>query len=472
MTMRRVHIAAFCISMPLTASCLRKPAPASNVKFDVMADTYGLGSLGLSLKTHQPGITLCLAIERPDTAVNDAHEQQKQQPPVAESTTATAQNGAVLDSGASLTDDSDQSALGAANAPVTNNSTTAPPAAEAPLSDEFIKKSLVEAGMAWLNALREQVAEVEIASAVVLKPVTDVGQCDSSNDGMITLSPSVSRAHVMPSGFPRMHLGLDGSGFGAYEGFNREQTFQYAALHEFGHMFGLGDLYVEGVARCKPGQPIESVMCGSVKHFLQLQTDDRQGIKAAHDRVFAGKTANIEVTSDRTDLADLLKQEAQLSSAVRDAEAHKKAVIGDLSKNFQGKWKNLESKTPGKPLQDSSPPADESQKIYEDLFNKQQELSQQLTDLDQNDKARFDTLYATFKENANRIRELEAKSQTSWNDNFAAACEAKEAGSSAPFTAALDAVAKQNKALDEVTTKIWDWDSLSAKNKQAPPNGN
>ena len=45
------------------------------------------------------------------------------------------------------------------------------------------------------------------------------------------------------------------------------------ALHEFGHIFGIGDTYVEGVWTCYPGQE-NSVMCGVGGPFITLQRDD------------------------------------------------------------------------------------------------------------------------------------------------------------------------------------------------------
>jgi hypothetical protein len=68
----------------------------------------------------------------------------------------------------------------------------------------------------------------------------------------------------------------------AYAGRGYTQMFansDYAVLlHEFGHIFGLGDTYVEGVWTCQPGQE-NSVMCGSGGLFTSLQRDDLNAIQ-------------------------------------------------------------------------------------------------------------------------------------------------------------------------------------------------
>jgi hypothetical protein len=51
-------------------------------------------------------------------------------------------------------------------------------------------------------------------------------------------------------------------------------------LHEFGHSFGLGDTYVEGVWSCQPNQPT-SVMCDNAS-LTALTTDDIQGAQQTY----------------------------------------------------------------------------------------------------------------------------------------------------------------------------------------------
>jgi hypothetical protein len=49
-------------------------------------------------------------------------------------------------------------------------------------------------------------------------------------------------------------------------------------LHEFGHVFQLGDTYVEGVWTCQLGEP-DSVMCNNGTTYNTLQPDDIAGIR-------------------------------------------------------------------------------------------------------------------------------------------------------------------------------------------------
>ncbi len=56
-------------------------------------------------------------------------------------------------------------------------------------------------------------------------------------------------------------------------------------LHELGHVFGIGDTYVEGVWTCHPGQQ-NSVMCGSGGLFSTLQPDDINAISEVYCMAF------------------------------------------------------------------------------------------------------------------------------------------------------------------------------------------
>lgn len=57
-------------------------------------------------------------------------------------------------------------------------------------------------------------------------------------------------------------------------------------LHEFGHAFGLGDVYIEGVWRCKDGQYKDSVMCKNNSNYLSA--DDIRGIRYMYCSVHTG----------------------------------------------------------------------------------------------------------------------------------------------------------------------------------------
>jgi hypothetical protein len=56
-------------------------------------------------------------------------------------------------------------------------------------------------------------------------------------------------------------------------------------LHEFGHVFGIGDTYIEGVWSCHPGQE-NSVMCGSGGIPDVLQPDDNTAIQEVYCAAF------------------------------------------------------------------------------------------------------------------------------------------------------------------------------------------
>lgn len=56
-------------------------------------------------------------------------------------------------------------------------------------------------------------------------------------------------------------------------------------LHEFGHVFGIGDTYIENVWTCQPGQE-NSVMCGEGRIPEQLQPDDIGAIQEIYCAAF------------------------------------------------------------------------------------------------------------------------------------------------------------------------------------------
>jgi hypothetical protein len=60
-------------------------------------------------------------------------------------------------------------------------------------------------------------------------------------------------------------------------------------LHEIGHALGLADTYLEHASGCKEGQPI-SKMCDSHAGGFGLWEDDYNGILAAADRAFPGRS--------------------------------------------------------------------------------------------------------------------------------------------------------------------------------------
>ena len=57
-------------------------------------------------------------------------------------------------------------------------------------------------------------------------------------------------------------------------------------LHEFGHAFGLGDNYIEGVWSCKDGQYVKSVMCNQWS-APDLTADDIRGIQYRYCGAFS-----------------------------------------------------------------------------------------------------------------------------------------------------------------------------------------
>lgn len=78
----------------------------------------------------------------------------------------------------------------------------------------------------------------------------------------------------------RAHAGPGGASLFAGDGYP-------TVLHEFGHVFGIGDTYVEGVWTCDPGQP-NSVMCGNGGIPSTLQPDDLNAIREVFCMAFEG----------------------------------------------------------------------------------------------------------------------------------------------------------------------------------------
>ncbi|MBL9004209.1 MAG: VCBS repeat-containing protein [Myxococcales bacterium] len=117
--------------------------------------------------------------------------------------------------------------------------------------------------MAWIDGVRP-------ASSVRLIGDTDVRfSCDRPHV-TINWSAASGRANA-GRGIINMFAGDD------YE----------VVLHEFGHVFGIGDTYVEGIWSCQPGQE-NSVMCGSGGLFMTLQRDDTNAIQEVFCLTFPG----------------------------------------------------------------------------------------------------------------------------------------------------------------------------------------
>jgi len=108
--------------------------------------------------------------------------------------------------------------------------------------------------MAWVDAVRP-------TSTVALVDADDITFTCSGADVNVNWDKDAGRANA-----PRGQVNLFGG-----------DTF-VTVMHEFGHIFALGDTYVEGVWTCQPGQP-NSVMCGSGGIPSTLQADDINGIQ-------------------------------------------------------------------------------------------------------------------------------------------------------------------------------------------------
>lgn len=119
-----------------------------------------------------------------------------------------------------------------------------------PTYEGYIRSAI----MTWVNGAR-------FYSDVSLVTTNNVVFGCSGADVTVNWSSSSGRAHA-GFGFVNMFAGDDAK----------------VVLHEFGHVFGLGDTYVEGVWNCQPGQE-NSVMCGNGGLFSSLQPDDRIGIQ-------------------------------------------------------------------------------------------------------------------------------------------------------------------------------------------------
>jgi hypothetical protein len=68
--------------------------------------------------------------------------------------------------------------------------------------------------------------------------------------------------------------------------YQNDVTNYQVVLHEFGHAFGLGDVYIEGVWSCKEEQYKDSVMCKNSSNYLSA--DDIRGIRYMYCSVHSG----------------------------------------------------------------------------------------------------------------------------------------------------------------------------------------
>ena len=120
------------------------------------------------------------------------------------------------------------------------------------------------------DAIMDWVAGIEPSSDTPLMERTDIQFSCSGEHVRINWSDESGRANVEAKSGDVIVCNLfSGDGYDV-------------VLHEFGHIFGMGDTYVEGVWTCHPGQP-DSLMC-TLKTFLA--PDDIQGIQEIYALTF------------------------------------------------------------------------------------------------------------------------------------------------------------------------------------------
>lgn len=145
--------------------------------------------------------------------------------------------------------------------------------------------------LAWVAAAQEATT-LPLTRRVEIETAGASGACVGRTHVSINLITDEGRAHAYPLERPAIYV--------------FQNSTSQTLLHEFGHAFGLGDTYVEGVWNCKPGQPI-AVMCHS--QFDELQDDDRRGIQSITKRLYrqlearAPIPAGVCVQYDRSELA-------------------------------------------------------------------------------------------------------------------------------------------------------------------------
>lgn len=128
-----------------------------------------------------------------------------------------------------------------------------------------------ESNRQWVSgALFDWLVHLRVFKSFVM-PFFDVidgtSEADCRNkraDLIVEISRSNARAHVDRNGVVRLYTGAGNN--------------YYVALHEAGHVLGLGDTYIEGVWSCKPGQP-PSIMCNYNNQTSQFSPDDVLGIQ-------------------------------------------------------------------------------------------------------------------------------------------------------------------------------------------------
>jgi hypothetical protein len=137
---------------------------------------------------------------------------------------------------------------------------------------ELWRDQVNKAILSWVRPLREVTRHNLVSNVEIIQSEQECrGQ--QALDAIVVFGDSVSRSHTFPARRPRVYMDPNAN--------------YRTLLHEFGHGFGLGDTYVEGVWTCQRGQP-NSVMC-QLK-FDDLQSDDIAGVRAIYTKVFGAET--------------------------------------------------------------------------------------------------------------------------------------------------------------------------------------
>ena len=116
---------------------------------------------------------------------------------------------------------------------------------------------------AWLEPLRPMPGGSDITDRIYI--YDDTNGTSSSRDLTVHFPNVNGRAYYRSSQKKIVMYADDNDDFLTY-------------LHEFGHAFGLGDNYIEGVWTCKDGQYVKSVMCNQWS-APNLTADDIRGMK-------------------------------------------------------------------------------------------------------------------------------------------------------------------------------------------------
>ncbi len=137
------------------------------------------------------------------------------------------------------------------------------------------KEHIRNAIRAWLNPLRSMYGGGLITNSILIYDVTN-----SSNSVDLTVRfPDENGRASYNAGAKEIVMHA-----------NRNDSYM-RYLHEFGHAFGLGDAYIEGIWTCQAGQYTQSVMCDD-NAVVDLTADDLRGIKYNYCRTFSNCNSN------------------------------------------------------------------------------------------------------------------------------------------------------------------------------------